>query len=304
MEELRTCTKCHISKPLTKFKKNYRAKTGYLFTCKACDCLDAHAYRAANPEKVKATQKADAKQRRERTALAKENRPNQSPETIAVTMEIRRKNRRKRQRILYVKKHPKQYSFSPWPRPTSETCHHCGRRKLAEEFVKCTSIKRGFRLICKPCNNIRSQKYDIQHGEERRILKKTQNLIWRQANPEKIHESSTRRKARKKNDPINDLSADQWKEIQAVQDYRCAYCPSDCIECRKRSHKLTPDHITPFAKGGNNTLQNIVPACLTCNIKKRTGPPLKAVQPLLLSIASSKKKRTKATPTDQLSPRQ
>lgn len=44
--------------------------------------------------------------------------------------------------------------------------------------------------------------------------------------------------------------------------YHCAYCTADCSE------HPTIDHVVPLSKGGGNTLNNLVIACLECNIKK------------------------------------
>jgi 5-methylcytosine-specific restriction endonuclease McrA len=44
--------------------------------------------------------------------------------------------------------------------------------------------------------------------------------------------------------------------------YHCAYCTIDCTEC------ATIDHVIPLSKGGGNTLDNLVIACYSCNIRK------------------------------------
>lgn len=90
---------------------------------------------------------------------------------------------------------------------------------------------------------------------------------------------------------IKDLSAEQWEEIQAVFNWRCAYCPPNCWRCSQKKHKLHQDHITPLSEGGSHTLANVVPACKSCNSKKHTGPPPIPVQPLLLTLAPAKQER-------------
>ena len=92
-------------------------------------------------------------------------------------------------------------------------------------------------------------------------------------------ENCRRRRANKAQAPRNDLTYAQWLEIQAAFDHRCAYCQQRC------EGQLTQDHITPYAKNGSNTLWNVVPACLSCNMKKNAGPVPKPIQPLLLTIA-------------------
>jgi 5-methylcytosine-specific restriction endonuclease McrA len=44
-------------------------------------------------------------------------------------------------------------------------------------------------------------------------------------------------------------------------DNRCAYCGA--------SGKMTDDHLTPITnRGGENVIENIVPACASCNSRK------------------------------------
>jgi len=87
------------------------------------------------------------------------------------------------------------------------------------------------------------------------------------AHPEKVREISKRHRARKWNAEVCDFTLEQWTELKAVYNHRCAYC--GILPAR-----LTQDHLTPLSKGGNHTLHNIVPSCQSCNSHKHAGPPL------------------------------
>ena len=59
------------------------------------------------------------------------------------------------------------------------------------------------------------------------------------------------------------LTSNQWKQILEMFNFRCAYCGSD-IKMRP-----TQDHVIPISKGGTHTIDNIVPACQSCNSSKK-----------------------------------
>ena len=99
---------------------------------------------------------------------------------------------------------------------------------------------------------------------------------YRKENPHVIQASHARRRASKKNAPLNDFTAQEWRDMQEHYAHRCLYCGKRC------KGRLTQDHITPLSKGGSHTKHNIAPACSTCNSKKHTKPPPIPVQPLLL----------------------
>ncbi len=59
-------------------------------------------------------------------------------------------------------------------------------------------------------------------------------------------------------------------------EYRCQYCD------RKYSHsRLSLDHVMPRSRGGGNTWENIVTACLDCNVRKGGRTPKEAGMKLL-----------------------
>jgi len=121
--------------------------------------------------------------------------------------------------------------------------------------------------------------YAKTHPKEVSIRKRN----WERNNPEKKLANTQRRRARKAGAPINDLTAAQWTEIKTAYGHRCVYCG-------RKMQRLTQDHITPLSKGGAHTASNIVPACGKCNSCKGSRPPLISIQPLLLTVAPSKKK--------------
>jgi 5-methylcytosine-specific restriction endonuclease McrA len=66
------------------------------------------------------------------------------------------------------------------------------------------------------------------------------------------------------------LKPSEWEAIVKKYQGKCAYCGME--------KKLTIDHVIPVAKGGKTIKENVVPACLSCNSKKRD----KLIQPSLM----------------------
>lgn len=61
------------------------------------------------------------------------------------------------------------------------------------------------------------------------------------------------------------LTADQWLQILADHDNACAYCGTAFDDITP----ATQDHVIPISKGGNHSIENVVPACKRCNSSKR-----------------------------------
>lgn len=56
------------------------------------------------------------------------------------------------------------------------------------------------------------------------------------------------------------VSKEEWKEILVKFDNSCAYCGSQ--------FELTKDHVLPISKGGKHEVNNLIPACHSCNSSK------------------------------------
>jgi 5-methylcytosine-specific restriction endonuclease McrA len=75
------------------------------------------------------------------------------------------------------------------------------------------------------------------------------------------HRNSQERRRARLEGAESTLTQQQWREIVEYFGGRCAYCLAPCSE-------PTQDHVTPIARGGSHTMDNIVPACSPCNTKK------------------------------------
>ena len=62
------------------------------------------------------------------------------------------------------------------------------------------------------------------------------------------------------------------KHIKEQWEARVEQYNGRCFYCGRETKKLTRDHIIPIKNGGDDGIENIVPACMKCNRKKGTKP--------------------------------
>lgn len=104
---------------------------------------------------------------------------------------------------------------------------------------------------------------------------------WKKQHPGVMVMYALRQRARKYGSPGDGITQAQWEELCHSVEYRCVYCGKQCSP-----RQLTRDHLTPLGEGAHD-LHNILPACQSCNIRKRRGPVPRPVQPVLLTAAPS-----------------
>ena len=63
------------------------------------------------------------------------------------------------------------------------------------------------------------------------------------------------------------------KNVLRRDRHRCQYCRSN--------DRLTIDHVIPKSRGGKDTWENLVAACVPCNNRKGSRTPEEAGMPLL-----------------------
>jgi 5-methylcytosine-specific restriction endonuclease McrA len=93
---------------------------------------------------------------------------------------------------------------------------------------------------------------------------------YRARNPHKVKEFSSRRRGRK----LGRLPRGTVERIGVLQRWKCAICHVDV----SLSYHL--DHITPLAKGGSHSPDNLQLLCATCNVRKSAKDPIAYMQEL------------------------
>ena len=193
-----------------------------------------------------------------------------------------------------------------------KVCNLCGAEKLLSEFHRHKSYKDGHRSLCKACLKARPKTDEQKASHVRNVLaSRARNLekarayqsgyrakhrdqlnakstlwrkqhaeahrslvsAWSRANPGANAVYLSRRRARKMGNGGSHTDA-EWRERVAYFNACCAYCLTHESECGP----LTRDHFTALAIGGSDGIENIVPACATCNSRKGPRPLFKFLQ--------------------------
>jgi 5-methylcytosine-specific restriction endonuclease McrA len=85
-------------------------------------------------------------------------------------------------------------------------------------------------------------------------------IAYRRANPDVVRTLKHLRRGREMR-ALGAHTTAEWRELVRRYDGRCAYCSGQ--------GPLTRDHRIPLARGGSNAIENLVPACRSCNARKR-----------------------------------
>ena len=149
-------------------------------------------------------------------------------------------------------------------------------RWRAENPEKSREIARKSRLKHKEERNKKSRKYRVdnldklQEYDRERYLKngREKRRKYYYKHREECIMAVTNRINLKKT--VGDgLTVEQWRDVCERFDNRCAYCGVHEDVLKIIHHQgLTMDHVIPLSKGGEHSIENIVPACLSCNAGK------------------------------------
>ena len=114
---------------------------------------------------------------------------------------------------------------------------------------------------------LESQKrYDQEHRDERREYNlgrkdevREQYRQYCREHPE-IHIAAWHRRRAAIAGSDGHFTAEEFRILCEVSEYMCFYCGQKL--------PLTPDHVVPLSRGGSNSVDNILPACFSCNAQK------------------------------------
>lgn len=83
---------------------------------------------------------------------------------------------------------------------------------------------------------------------------------WNNNNRDRVHAIGARRRARERG-AFGSHTLAEWQAL-------CRRTGDCCVYCNKPK-RLTRDHALPLSRGGSDNIANILPACHSCNAKKR-----------------------------------
>lgn len=149
-------------------------------------------------------------------------------------------------------------------------CSGCSRALAADHVgVKlcsrqCAENVRVRRLRWKHRNAEKNREYARRWAQENPERNRARANAWQRQNPDRVRARQNARRARERAAP-GVYTHVEWKA-------RCDQVGGCCFYCGATG-KLTVDHVVPLARGGSNSIDNIVPACSRCNCRKRHEDP-------------------------------
>lgn len=165
-----------------------------------------------------------------------------------------------------------------------KTCSKCKQAKSTTEFGIHRKMPDGLYSQCLLCHRLARAEYRKRHSEtikleqrnnyernkEKRIAYANARIkqnpkrhaeymsISKKRNHLAVAANTRRRNARRKANGIYKVTK---KELQRLAQTPCFYCGS--------KERLTVDHVIAIARGGTDSIGNLVSACKSCNSQKR-----------------------------------
>jgi 5-methylcytosine-specific restriction endonuclease McrA len=148
------------------------------------------------------------------------------------------------------------------PVPETKFCNSCELIKSSSQFHKKKNSSDGLQGSCKACRNeLRRAVYKLNVEHERKLRKTLRDVDPIRARKWRSEAHAARR--RRKYQANGSHSESDWlKRIKEL-------C-SCCYYCKNSNSVLTKDHLIPLSRGGSDYIDNIVPACKSCNCSKGT----------------------------------
>ena len=229
---MKVCSKCGRELDNSKFSKATKNKDGLRGQCRECVAKDGDEYRKRNKVEISAHHKCYYQENKH--FIAEKTKQYQAVNKEKIS-ERGRKYRENNQEALSEKK--KIYRENHKDKALEYRRSHCEKNK----------------------------EYSVKYGKEYRKRNKEsiaiRSSIWQKEHRDSINMVANRHRARKRL-LISTLTHAQWEEIKLSFSNKCCYCGKEKM--------LAQEHFIPVASLGSYDINNIVPACKSCNSSK--GP--------------------------------
>lgn len=150
-----------------------------------------------------------------------------------------------------------------------KACVSCGHEKPMDAFHNDSRRKDGKYPYCKACRVARSSDYHRKNADRIRKYvaewqalnpekRAKQNKAYARRHPEALRMKQARRRARKRDNGVFDVSKKDMMRLKA----------SPCAECGAAGEHI--DHIVPLSRGGRHAIGNLQMLCASCNWSKNS----------------------------------
>lgn len=138
-----------------------------------------------------------------------------------------------------------------------KACVKCLEWRSLEKFAKHESAAGGRRNTCTTCEG----RMAYANHREKKIAAVRK---YQASHPEKHreHQRAGNRRRHGRKMAGGGVSVAEYRELREMYGGICAYCPNTAD---------TMDHVTPLSRGGLHHVDNLVPACRSCNYEKHAS---------------------------------
>lgn len=143
--------------------------------------------------------------------------------------------------------------------PLRATCCRCRVDKPSAEFTRSSYRPNGLCSACRACTRADNRRKYHEGDKEARARQ-----IRARQDPEAGRVYARRSNARRRASRSVPYTNEQWRDRLEEYGHRCAYCGRHESECGK----LAIEHMLPLSRGGVDEIENVVPACKSCNSRK------------------------------------
>jgi len=146
--------------------------------------------------------------------------------------------------------------------PEMKKCSHCGEffPETLQYFCKSRTGKNGLHAKCKECRKELNKPYKRSSYERNRESSLKYMSNWQKAHKGSVNTKNQRYRT-KKNELPSDLTVEQWDNCLVYFDHKDAYTglPLKIV---------SQDHVVPLSRGGEYTINNIIPCEKSVNSSK------------------------------------
>ena len=239
--ETKVCSSCKEVLSVENFNKYKTSSDGLNAWCRDCNKEYAKLYREKNKEAIKQVRE-DNKEKL--LKYAKKYRKENAAK-VALAGKLHRENN-KEYHIKYKHEHYIKNKAASL---------ECSKKYYKEHKNEILDYAKKYR---EENAEIVSNRKKLCYDKNTNYYKKI-SLEWSKANYDKTKIYWQRRRARKKL-LESTFTPNQWIVVKQSFDNKCAYCGKEL--------KLHQEHFIALSKGGEYTINNIIPSCQSCNSSK------------------------------------